>query len=170
MKRVLCLNVLILSFFISCNHKEKETSCYSNFSMLGVKDEKLGINIYDLKKKITPLNLKKGENDIGNFHSFTYSDSIIYNGERIKTDYYFTFLNDSLVSYHFDFIGNQELFEDMVNKLYEKKNQLIKSNKNKQLSYFIDKEECKSFFYLIYRADEKLHISGGIENNKLPKL
>lgn len=160
----------MLSFFISCNFKEKEMTCHSNFSMIGVKDENLDLNLYDLEEKISPLKLNKQENNIGNFHSFTYSDSIIYNEKRIQIDYYFTFHNDSLVSYHFDFIGDRKLFENMVNKLYERKNQLIKSNVNMQLSYFINNEKCKSFFYLIYRADENLHISGGIENNKLPKL
>jgi hypothetical protein len=160
----------MLSFLVSCNFKEKDTPCHSNFSVIGVKDENLNLSLYDLKKKISPLKLKKQKNNIGDFHSYTYLDSITYNEKRIKIDYYFTFLNDSLVSYHFDFIGNKELFENMVNKLYSKKNQLIKSNIKKQLSYFTDNEECKSFFYLIYRPDEKLHISGGIENNKSPKL
>lgn len=170
MKRVFYFNILTLFLIISFNCQKEELKCKSKFAAIKVRDTKLGISYSDLEKEISPMRLKETENRIKNFNTYTFSDYIIYDKNKIKINYFFTFSDNSLISYHFDIIGDRKLFENMVDLLYRKKSELIKSNSKKQMSYFVNNNGCKCFFNLIYRGDAKLYISGGIENDKFPKL
>ena len=157
--------IILVLLIISC--KSKDISCRTNFSTLAIKDFQLGSSLKDINEINNQLKLVLDSNEYG-YSTFHVTDSIQYNGKPNQIRYIFSFKDDALVSYHFDFRGNEKVFREMVGKLYKAKSKLIKTME-RRMSYFYKDEACQHSFNLIFRNDE-MYISGGVESNSFPRI
>jgi hypothetical protein len=159
------LRFLIMFFLLlhSCNKKNEETDCTGIFSSIGVLDFKIGNSINEIEDKIYPIKLEFQNVMLENFRTYAYTDFLNYRNNKYKVIYYFTFYQSSLIMYHFDIEANKKIFDFMVNDLDKKRNPIVNLSEKNKLSYFLESKYCKTFFYLIYRDESKLCISGGVE-------
>jgi len=164
--------VIILVFFtyssscIEVNSKNNLVlyeGCRIEFTDLNIKDFLLGTPRKSIIEKFPSI--KRINKNINSVENYMFRQNSVILGDLRNVEYNFSFKNDSLISYLFEFEGNLELFKKMIEKSKKiEANNFIKNNSGKtKYNYFLRNNTCFKFFNL-KKYDSKIIISGGVRN------